>query len=57
MGIEVVAKQRGFYLKLREKGDRFFVSNEVNLGRWMEVLPSKAEPPKADDRAAKKAKA
>lgn len=60
MAIEVIAKQRGFYGRLREKGDRFVVKSEADLGRWMDVVlppPEPAEPAKHDDKHTKKAKA
>lgn len=51
MGILVQATARGFFGKLREKGDKFEIQDKEQLGNWM--LRVKDEPVEGDGKPAK----
>jgi len=42
--VEVRAKAKGYFGKLREAGDRFEVDDSADLGSWMEPTETEKRP-------------
>lgn len=50
MAIKVVANARGYFGKLREAGDEFYIQNKKQMGSWMTPVETSVPKGPASDK-------